>query len=90
MRSAGVVGPSRQVTPVGVLDVMKNSIIMPLSEEVVDFSPTPGPKTDVMAGREIVSSSAGGVASAVVADFPVPTGAGGEVFGCGGGPCLGQ
>ena len=44
--------------------------------EVVEFSPTLGPKTDVMAGWEIVSSGAGGVAPAVVAHFPVPTGAG--------------
>ena len=73
MRPAGVVGPSQQVAPVSVLDVKGNSAIRPLSAEAVEFSPTPGPRTDVMAGRE---SRAGGVAPAVVADFPGPTGAG--------------
>ena len=75
MRPAGVVGPSWQVTPVGVLDVKGNSARRPLSAEAVEFSPTPGPRTDVMAGLENVSSRAGIVAPAVVADFPVPTGA---------------
>ena len=79
MRPAGVVEPSRQVAPVGVLDVKGNSAIRPLSAEVVpaaEFSPTLGPRTDVMAGLKNVSSRAGWVAPAVVADFPVLTGAG--------------
>ena len=76
MRPAGVVGQSRQVSPVGVLDVKGNSAIRPLSAEAIEFSPTPGPRTDVRAGRENLSSRAGGVAPAVVADFPGPTGAG--------------
>ena len=82
MRPAGVVGPSRQVAPVGVLDVKGNSAVRPVSAEAVEFSPTPGPRTDVMAGRENVSSRAGGVAPAVVAHFPSPMGAGGGHFGC--------
>ena len=52
--------------------VKRNSAKRPLSVEAVECSP----KMDVIAGREIVSSGAGGVAPAVVADFPVPTGAG--------------
>ena len=74
MRPAGAVGPSRQVAPVGVLDVMGNSAVRPLSAKAVEFSP--GPRTDVMAGLENVSSRAGIVAPTVVADFPVPAGAG--------------
>ena len=76
MRPAGVVRPSWQVAPVGVLDVKGNSAIWPLSAEVVEFSSTPGPRTDVLAGQENVSSRVGGVAPAVVADFSGPTGAG--------------
>ena len=76
MRPAEVVGPSRQVAPVGILDLKGNSAIRPLSAEAVEFSPTPGPRTDVMAGLENVSSRAGIVAPAVVADFPVLTGVG--------------
>ena len=76
MRPAGVVGPSGQVAPVGVLDVKRKSAIRPLSVEAVEFSPTLGPRMDVIAGRETVPSGASGVAPAVVADFPVPMGAG--------------
>ena len=61
MQPAGVVGPSRQVAPVGVLDVKRNSAVRLLSVEAVEFSPTLGPKTDVIAGREIVFSGAGGL-----------------------------
>ena len=76
MRPAGVIKPARQVAPVGVLDVKRKSAVRPLSVEAVEFSPTLGPKIDVITGRETVSSGAGGVASVVVADVPVPTGAG--------------
>ena len=41
---------------------------------------------DVVTGRKTVSSDA----AAVVADVSVPTEVGGEVFGCGGGSCLGR
>ena len=60
----------------GVMDVKRKSAVRPLSVEAVEFSPTLGPEIDVMAGRETVSSGAGGVAPMVVADVPVPTGAG--------------
>ena len=73
---AGVIGPARQVAPVGVLDVRRKSAIMPLSAEAVELSPTMGPKIDVITGQETVSSGAGGVAPVVVADVPVLTGAG--------------
>ena len=76
MRPAGVIGPARQVAPVGVMNVKRKSAVRPLSVDVVEFSPTLGPEIDVLAGRETVSSGAGGVAPAVVADVPVPTGAG--------------
>ena len=76
MRPAGVIGPARQVAPVGVLDVKRKSAVRPLSVEAVEFSPTLGPKIDVITGRETVSSGAGGVAPAVVAiaDVPCPDG----------------
>ena len=76
MQPAGVIGPARQVAPVGVLDVKRKSAVRPLSVEAVEFSPMLGPKIDVITGRETVSSGAGGVAPAVVADVPVPMGAG--------------
>ena len=76
MRPAGEVGPSRQEAPVGVLDVRGNSAVRPLSAEAVEFSPTLGPRTGVTAGLVNMSSRAGIVAPAVVADFPVPAGAG--------------
>ena len=41
----------------------------------------------VMSGQKSVSSGAGGVAPAVVADVPVPNGGGSDVFGCGVGSC---
>ena len=76
MRPAGVIGPARQVAPVGVLDVKRKSAVRPLSVEVVEFSPTLGPKIDVITGWATVSSGAGGVAPAVVAiaDVPCPDG----------------
>ena len=70
MRPAGVIGPARQVAPVGVLDVKRKSAVWPLSAEAVEFSPMMGHKIDVIAGQETVSSGAGGVAPAVVADVP--------------------
>ena len=60
----------------GVLDVRGNSTVRPLSAEAVEFSPTLGPRTGVTAGLGNVSSRAGIVAQAVVADFPVPAGVG--------------
>ena len=76
MRQAGVIGPARQVAPVGVQNVKRKSAVRPLSAEVVEFSPTMGHKIDVITGQETVSSGAGGVAPAVVAEVPVLTGAG--------------
>ena len=79
-RNVGVlqrgIGPARQVVPVGVLDVKRKSAVRPLSAEAVEFSPTMGYKIYVITGQETVSSGAGGVAPAVVADVPVLTGAG--------------
>ena len=60
----------------GVLDVKRKSAVRPLSAEAVEFSPTLGPKMDVLTGQETMSSGAGGVALAVVADVPVLTGVG--------------
>ena len=76
MQPAGVIGRARQVAPVGVVDVKRKSAVRPLSVEAVEFSPTLGPKIDVITGWETMSSGAGGVAPAVVADVPVPMGAG--------------
>ena len=76
MRPAGVIGPARQVAPVGVLYVKRKSAVRPLSAEAVELSPTLGPKIYVITGQETVSSGAGGVAPVVVADVPVLTGAG--------------
>ena len=76
MRPAGVIGPARQVAPVGVLDVKRKSAARPLLAEVVEFSPTMGPKIDVITGQETVSSGAGRVTPAVVADVPVMMGVG--------------
>ena len=61
MRPAGVVGPSRQLAPVGVLDVKRKSAVRPLSVEAVEFYPTLGPRMDIIAGRETMSSGAGGL-----------------------------
>ena len=72
MRPAGAVRPSQQKPPVGVLDVRENLAVRPLSAEAVEFSPTLGPRTGVTAGLVDMSSRAGIVAPAVVADLPVP------------------
>ena len=64
----------RQESPVGVLDVRGNSAIRPLSAAALEFSPTLGPQTGVTAGLVNVSSRAGIVAPAVVANFPVLAG----------------
>ena len=72
MRPAGAVRPSWQKAPVGVVDVRENPAVRPLSAEAVEFSPTLGPQTGVTAGLVDMSSSAGLVAPAVVADLPVP------------------
>ena len=76
MRPAGVIGPARQVAPVGVRNVKRKSTVRPLSAEAVEFSPTVGHKIDVITGQETVSSGADEVAPAVVTDVPVLTGAG--------------
>ena len=76
MRPAGVIEPARQVAPVGVLDVKRKSAVRPLSADAVEFSPTLGPKIDITTGQETVSSGAGRVAPAMVADVPVLTEAG--------------
>ena len=76
MRPAGVSGPAQQMAPVGVRDVKGRSAVRLLSVEAVEFSPTLDPEMNVMSGRKTVSSRAGGVAPAVVADVPIPTEAG--------------
>ena len=76
MRPAGVSGPPQQVAPVGVRNVKGRSAIRPLSVEAVEFSPTLDPERNVMSGQKTVSSGAGRVALAVVADVPAPTEAG--------------
>ena len=76
MRPARVSGPAQQMAPVGVRDVKGRSVVRPLSVEVVEFSPTLDPEMNVLSGRKTVSSGAGGVAPAEVADVPVPTEAG--------------
>ena len=76
MRLAGVSGPAQQMAPVGVRNVKGSSAIRPLSVEAVEFSPTLDPEMKVMSGQKSVSSGAGGVAPALVADVPVPTEAG--------------
>ena len=74
--SAGVSGPARRMAPVGVRDVKGRSAVWPLSVEAVEFSPALVLEKNVMSGRKTMSSEAGGVAPAVVADPPVPTAAG--------------
>ena len=76
MRPAGVSGPAQQMAPVGVRDVKGRPAVWPLSVEAVEFSPTLEPERNGMSGQKTVSSGAGGVALAVVADVPVPTEAG--------------
>ena len=89
MRPAGVSGPAQQMAPVGVRDVKGRSAVRPLSVEAVEFSPTLDPEMNVMSGRKTMSSGAGGVDPAVVADVPFPTEAGVTFSDCGGGSCLG-
>ena len=76
MRPAGVSGPARRMAPVGVRDVKGRSAVRPLSVEVVEFSAALVPENNVKFGRKTMSSEAGGVAPAVVADPPVPTAVG--------------
>ena len=57
-------------------DVKGRSAVRPLSVEAVEFSPALVPEKNVMYGWKTMSSRAGGVAPAVVADPPVPTAAG--------------
>ena len=63
MRPAGVIGPARQVAPVGVLDVKRKSAVRPLSAEAIELPPTLGPKIDVITGQETMSSGAGVIVS---------------------------
>ena len=76
MRLAGVSGPAQQMAPVGVGDAKRRSTVRPLLVEAVEFSPTLDPEMNVVTRRKTVSSGAGGIAPAVVADVPVPTEAG--------------
>ena len=52
----------------------ENPAVRPLSAEAVEFSPTLGPRTGVKTGLVDMSSRAGIVAPAVVANLPVPAG----------------
>ena len=56
MHTAGVIGPARQVAPVGVRNVKRKSA------EAVELSPTVEHKINVITGQETVSSGAGEVA----------------------------
>ena len=76
MRPAGAVRPSLHKAPVGVLDVRENPAVRPLSAEAVEFSPTLGPRTRVMAGHVDMSSRTGIVTPEVVAEISVPAVAG--------------
>ena len=75
MRPAGISGPARRMAPVGGSDVKGSSAVRPLSVEAVEFSPALVPEKNVMSGWKTMSSGAGGVTPAVVADPPVPTAA---------------
>ena len=76
MRPTKPIRPSRQKSPVVVLDVRGISAVRPLSAEAVEFSPTLGPRTGVTAGLVDMSSGTRITAPAVVADLPVPAVAG--------------
>ena len=65
-------------------DVKGRSTVWPLSVEAVEFSPALVPERNVMSGRKTMSSGAGGVAPAVVADS-----GGGDVLSCSGGSRVG-
>ena len=60
----------------GVRDVKGRSAVRPLSVEAVEFSPTLVPERNITSGWKTMSSGAGGVGPAVVADLPLPTAAG--------------
>ena len=89
MRPAGVSGPARRMAPVGVRDVKGRSAVRPLSVEVVEFSAALVPENNVKFGRKTMSSEAGGVAPAVVADPPCSDSGGDDVLSCSGGSCVG-
>ena len=57
-------------------DVKGRSAVRPLSIEAVKFSPALVPEENLIFGWKTMSSGAGGVVPAVVADPPVPTAAG--------------
>ena len=64
-------------------DAKGRSAVRPLSVEVVEFSPALVPEKNLISGRKTMSSGAGGVIPAVVADPPPPrTDSGwGDIFG---------
>ena len=76
MRPAGISGPARRVTTERGNDAKRRSAVRPLSVEAVEFSPALVPEKKLISGRKTMSSGAGGVVPAVVADPPVPTAAG--------------
>ena len=88
MWPAGISGPARRMAPVDGSDVNGSSAIRPLSVEAVEFSPALVPENNVMFGWKTLSSGAGGVAPAVVAD-PCADSGGGDVLGGSGGPRVG-
>ena len=76
MRLAGISGPARRMAPVRGNDPKGRSAVWPLSVEAVEFSPALVPENSLISGWKTMSSGAGGVIPAVVADPPVPTVAG--------------
>ena len=76
MRLAWISGPARWVAPVHGSDVKVSSAVWPLSAEAVEFYPALVQEKKMKSGWKTKSSGAGGVASAVVSDPPVPTAVG--------------
>ena len=72
MQPAGTNGPARRVAPVKGNDEKGRSAIQPLSIEVVEFSPALVPENNLVSGWKTMSSGAGGVVRAVVADPSPP------------------
>ena len=88
MRLAGISGPARSVAPARGNDVKGRSAVRPLSVEVVELSPALVPVNNLISGRKTMSSGAGGIAPAVVAD-PCADSGRGDVLGSSGGSRVG-
>ena len=76
MRPAGISGTARRMAPVRGNDAKGRYVVRPLSVEAVEFSPVLVPENSLIFGWKTMSSGAGGVIPAVVADPPIPTAAG--------------